>query len=365
METVAICTPQFEHLLPKNKYYELELFNNKISFGLIETPTSEGLLYDSIENTVLIEKKAFSCNFRDRSLLLKFNEKCRDTISKHYFMPFGSEFVGKVINVGKNVKKLKIGDRVIPDATYPFKNNLDYGGIPTNAASQRFQKFHVNEVVKIPDNISDEVAASMTISGQTVFSMVRKLGLNKNSKVLVTAASSSTSLLAIQALVNCDYDVYALTTNRHFLDLSKNWKIKRIYTQDDRTNLNSLAASIGGFDAILDPFCDIYFPKVFHLLGYDGKYITCGLYNQHSAFNFKDDSKTSINDVLLKCMAKNIEIIGNCLGSLSDIETAIKEISLGKCKIIIDSVYSANNVDSFIKRSFNSPERLGKVVYKY
>lgn len=366
METLAVCTPQFKRLLPKNKYYEFELLGQRISFGLVESEKPKNWLSMNTNDSVLVEKKAFSCGFRDRSLLLTFREECLTHNTKHYYLPFGSEFVGEIVYVGKNVKRFKVGDRVIPNGSYPAETDANQGGLPTNFASQRFQTFNESQLVSVPDTISDEVAASITISGHTVFAMIRKLQLLKGSKVLVTAATSNTSLFAIKVLVENGYDIYALSTNKHFLDNTAGWNIKRIYAPDRVAEIvKNIARSIGGFDAVIDPFFDIYFPKVFDSLKQGGKYITCGLYNQHAAFNFQDNNKMRINGILLKSMVNNISIIGNCLGSLHDLENALAEISSGKYPIVIDSVYGPNEMEKFIERTFMQSERFGKVIYKY
>jgi len=62
---------------------------------------------------------------------------------------------------------------------------------------------------------------------------------------------------------------------------------------------------------------------------------------------------------------KNIQIIGNCVGLARDLKDAIRDYQSGALKVIIDSVYTGTQVGAFLERTFNSPDRFGKVVYLY
>jgi hypothetical protein len=33
---------------------------------------------------------------------------------------------------------------------------------------------------------------------------------------------------------------------------------------------------IGTFDAVIDPFFDVYLPRITELMNFDAKYVTCG-----------------------------------------------------------------------------------------
>src|SRR5690606_34241348 len=198
-------------------YFEFEMSDTVIPIGLLDVDQS---LEKVPENGVLLEVNAFSCNYRDKSILIHSNDKCRNqSVSGHlFYYPIGSEFVGKVVEIGNKVKNLRIGDRVIPDGAYPLKADGTFGGLPTNCASQRIQLLSQAYLKKIPDTMSDEVAASFTIAGQTVYSMLRKLELEAGQNVLVTAATSNTSLAMISALRKYNVNVYACSTSDVNLD---------------------------------------------------------------------------------------------------------------------------------------------------
>jgi D-arabinose 1-dehydrogenase-like Zn-dependent alcohol dehydrogenase len=99
----------------------------------------------------------------------------------------------------------------------------------------------------------------------------------------------------------------------------------------------------------------------------NSRYISCGYYDQLNLAQlgeFKYVGK-SINELMAECIIKNISIIGNCLGHKSHLEQAIEEYQKGNFNIPIDSVITGNDIAYFFDRTFNDPDRIGKVVYKY
>jgi hypothetical protein len=61
-------------------------------------------------NSILVKKIAFSCNFRDRPLITFVNQKVIEGQSNGdlFYSHFGSEFVGEIIQIGQDVKEFKI-----------------------------------------------------------------------------------------------------------------------------------------------------------------------------------------------------------------------------------------------------------------
>lgn len=351
--------------------------NEEVNTGLIEEEDLKLEDCDDPENKVLVKKKAFSCNYRDKAVLLRSDRFIKEEaeLGELNFTYLGSEFVGEVIAIGSNIKDFKVGDKVIPNISYPSYEEDYRPGVPTNYASSRIEDFKSNKLIKIPKDfdISDEVLAAFPIAGFTTYSMIRKV-VKPNSKVLVTAGSSNTSLAAISALNKHPVEVYVMTSNTDKIDFFKKMGVKDVlivnhklenYAEDE--TLRNKVEEIGGFDAAIDPFFDIYLPRVIDFLKTDAKYVTCGLYNQYPEF---DDGRyeykgNSFNNILIKSMIKNISIIGNCIGLKEDGLEALEDLKNGTLDIFIDSVFSSGEENLFLDRTFNARDRIGKVVYKY
>jgi len=353
------------------------LDKSNISIGIVDQPIPD---FNTLErnNFVLVKKDAFSLNYRDRAIINYFWQVIfqTSTVDKPILCPVGSDFVGRIINVGSNVKDLKIGDRVIPIAQYPesLSPNLK-PGLPTNYASKRFEVFHKDYLLKIQNDIPDEVAASLTVAGHTVYSMVENAKLSKGKNVLITALKSNTSLALLAALGESGCNIFGITSSHKFNETFKKLGVTEIinYRELPQNSINEIQQiedilkKINGFDVVFDPFADLHLSKVVDCMNYNSKYITCGSWvaqNRSGQPGITDNEKMD-DKILPYLILKNIHIIGNCLGHKRHLVKAIQEYLSGKFNFPIDSIITGNDIAYFFDRTFNDPERFGKVVYKY
>ena len=103
-------------------------------------------------------------------------------------LTLGIEGAGIIIEVGENVKDLTVGDRVA------------YASPPTGSYAEA-KVMPANRLVKIPDNISDEIAAAIMLKGMTVEYLVRRTyNVKAGQTVLFHAAAGGVGLIACQWL---------------------------------------------------------------------------------------------------------------------------------------------------------------------
>ena len=104
-------------------------------------------------------------------------------------LPFciGLEAAGEIIEVGSSVKEFKVGDRV----AYSFS--------PPLGAYCEIRDFESDKLIKLPDFISNDEAASILLQGMTVEYLFERLyKLKKNEKFLFHAAAGGVGLIACQ-----------------------------------------------------------------------------------------------------------------------------------------------------------------------
>lgn len=360
METVIISTPKIKEIISQGNLESFELDGEKVNIGLFDIPDTN---FDNYFNprSVLVRVNAFSCNFRDRSLMHSFNETCKN-YTKIIYSPIGSEFAGVVEKVGADVKALKVGDRVMANNSYPFKASGKFGGVLTNFASQRLHMFNEDELIRVPDIMSDEEAAAFSLSAQTAYSMVRKANIQKGDTVFVTSLSSNTSLAIIEALKKYDVNIYATSTQEKVLGKFKNkMGINIVF------NLHTMQKELSKFpqiDVVFDPFVDINMNRLSSFLNYGARYVFCGFYQQSNKFNCTSCSNMNILNLYSLCIKKNVSVIGNCLGVSEDLNSAINDYCAGIYHVHIDSIFSGKNIINFFTRTFKE-KHIGKVIYKY
>lgn len=320
---------------------------------------------------VQVQVRAFSCNYRDKTLILKM--ATRGPSDRFYVI--GSEFVGQVVAVGEDVSRVSVGQRVIGDNCYPDLRPSGWArGVPTNNASREFLVLREEKVFPVPDSMSDAVAAAFSIGAQTAYSMVRKADPGPGRHVLVTAAGSNTSLFAIAALRSRGVHVYATTTSaRHenrlnALGLTQLFRVDRAGgTFADVPDIREVARRLDGFDAVIDPFYDLHLPRVVPVMAFGARYVTCGLYDQHLQLlpSARPSAPPDYRQCLELALLKNISLVGNCAGVTRDLEDAVRDLTAGAFEVLVDSVHRDDQAGAFLERTYAASDRLGKVVYAY
>jgi NADPH:quinone reductase-like Zn-dependent oxidoreductase len=226
--------------------------------------------------------------------------------------------------------------------------------------------------------MSDAEAAGFSIGGQTTFSMVRKLALAPGVAVLVTGGRSNTTLFAIHALRAQAFDppaeIYISTTSGHSEQALRKLGVADVIRIDparpsfiEDPVVQRVMRDRGGFDAVIDPFYDIHLAPAVAVLKPGGRYTTCGLYNQtgHLVPNRRRAEPPPVAGTMSRIMFNNLQIIGNCLGFTADLEGALAAYAAGRFPVVVDSVFSDGDAAGFLDRTYNAPERFGKVIYLY
>ena len=98
----------------------------------------------------------------------------------------GLEAAGEIIELGSNVKDFTIGDRVC------------YASVPLGAYCD-IRDYPASKIVKLPDEISTDIAASIFLKGMTVEYLFERLyRIKKDEFFLFHAAAGGVGLIASQ-----------------------------------------------------------------------------------------------------------------------------------------------------------------------
>lgn len=336
-----------------------------ILFGTVEleqpffdTENSKNLEY------VLVRVTAFSCNYRDKALLIENYNSIKD--SDRLFVPFGSEFSANIVAVGRDVHEFKDGDSVMSNCSYPDSGKQGIlPGVATNFASLGWLRLHKKKIIKVPKSLGDREAACFSLGSQTASGMIRRSGILTNGgNPLVLSARSNTSLFIIQQLLSYGITPLCLSTSEW-----SDEEIQKIYPS--RVELVSNAMNSSSNDIVkqkithvFDPFFDMNIGYALYYLQTGGTYVTCGLRDQHPLLSSDTPSNAEpvVRGALAMSIAKNVSILGNCLGSKEDLETAIQLQNRTGTSIIMDQEYQLEKGVDFVKRSFFDSSRFGKCV---
>lgn len=199
----------------------------------IEQPTPKS-------NELLIEICASAVNSADWRLRKgePFAVRLFFGFSRPKYPVLGGVFSGKVVAVGKKVRKFKIGDEV-------FGSTALEHGFGTYAA---FKTLSEDAPIALkPNNISHEEAAAIPFGGTTALHFLKKANIQKGQKVLINGASGAVGTAMLQLAKFYGAEVTAMCSASN-MDLVKSLGADAVvdYTKTDLSGIKTQ------FDMIID-----------------------------------------------------------------------------------------------------------------
>ena len=209
-----------------------------------------------LENEVLIEMHATSINPID----WKIREgHLKDAMPWKFPIVLGWDAAGVVKDIGGKASSFKKGDRVFArPQTTPNGTYSEYIAVPEDL------------VVKIPENISFEEAASIPLAGMTAWQALVDHGhIKQGDKVLIHAGAGGVGSLAIQLAKNLGAYVATTGSNKN-IELLKSLGADKVinYEESDFSN------EIKDYDLVFDTMGGEVQEKSYKVLRNGGKLVT-------------------------------------------------------------------------------------------
>ena len=211
---------------------------------------------------VLVDMKATAVNFPD---LLVIEGKYQ-IIPPHPFVP-GKEGAGVVAAVGEGVEGLSPGDRVMVQVewgTYADKLVLP-----------------ADHCFPVPDAMSFEEAAAIGIAYQTAhFALVARAAVKKGERVLVTAATGSVGIAAMQLARAYGCTVLAGVTTMSKADVARENGADHIVdltAENLRDSIrNQVKEACGAVDVVVESVGGAVFDGAIRALDFNGRAVVVG-----------------------------------------------------------------------------------------
>jgi NADPH:quinone reductase-like Zn-dependent oxidoreductase len=152
-------------------------------------------------NEVVVKFHAASLNYRD----LMFVKGTYNPKAKLPAVPF-SDAAGEVVAVGENVTRWKVGDRVCPIFTQGWiegepsmqKNRATLGAGALDGVLREYGAFNENGLVKIPEHLSFDEAATLPCAAVTVWNALVISGKLKAGDTVLALGTGGVSIFALQ-----------------------------------------------------------------------------------------------------------------------------------------------------------------------
>jgi NADPH:quinone reductase-like Zn-dependent oxidoreductase len=174
----------------------------------------------------------------------------------------GTEVAGEIEGVGKDVKELKVGDKVFGSAGMGFGANAEYICLPEKPGEME------GGVVIKPANMTYEEAATVPFGGRDALHFLRKGDIQSGQKILINGAGGSIGTFAIQLAKNYGAEVTAVDSTGK-LDMLRSLGADHVadYTQEDFTKNGEI------YDVIFDVIGKISFSRTEKSIKQNGTYL--------------------------------------------------------------------------------------------
>lgn len=131
------------------------------------------------------------------SFFMKLKRPSKWFESKKSLFPrgVGRDFSGVILEIGSNVSKFSVGDKVFGTIINPPGLGTRKGALTTELCVKE------SEICAKPENISFKMASTMGVASLTVGGAFRKINLQSNDVVVISAASGGIGSIAVQFAV--------------------------------------------------------------------------------------------------------------------------------------------------------------------
>ncbi|PYT00258.1 MAG: NAD(P)-dependent alcohol dehydrogenase [Acidobacteria bacterium] len=307
---------------------------------------------------VLVKFRAASLNYRDLMIV-------RGTYNPRLKMPAVplSDGAGEIVTVGDAVTKWKVGDRVMPifaqhwiygDSTEQTRRSSLGGGAQTDGVLREFGSFDQEGLVRVPDHLSFEEAATLPCAALTAWHALAVSGKIKAGDDVLTLGTGGVSIFALQFAKIFGARVISTTGNDE--------KIEKLHGlgADDVINYRSRE----DWDMAVHELTDK--KGVDHVVEVGGsgtlaKSIAAVRMGGHVAMIGALTGAGNFDPVSV--FMKSVRLQGIFTGPRTMFEDMLKAIDVSKLEPVIDTVFDFANARDAIKY-MESGAHFGKVVIK-
>jgi len=244
----------------------------------------------------------------------------------------GAEAAGIIKEIGSNVKEFKVGDKI------------SYAGMPLGAYSSH-RNYPTKNLVKVPNNIDLEIAATLMTKGLTTFYLLHKTyPVKAGETVLFHAAAGGVGQIFGQWAKSLGVKVIGTVGNDEKIGIAKKNGYDEVinYSKEDFAKKILDITNGKGLSVVFDGVGKSTFEKSLECLKVRGTMVSFG--NASGAL--------SPIDVPKMLQPKGLYFVrpsmGQYLGTSKELEEASKmlfeKISLGKIKINIFKKYKLSDV---------------------
>eukprot|EP00747_Dinoflagellata_sp_TGD_P094921 gnl/TRDRNA2_/TRDRNA2_166286_c0_seq1.p1 gnl/TRDRNA2_/TRDRNA2_166286_c0~~gnl/TRDRNA2_/TRDRNA2_166286_c0_seq1.p1 ORF type:complete len:354 (-),score=59.93 gnl/TRDRNA2_/TRDRNA2_166286_c0_seq1:216-1277(-) len=169
-----------------------------------------------------------------------------------------SDGVGRVAEVGKEVTRVAVGDRVCPIFTQNWLSEsqsagtwpLGSPGLPGTACQKML--LHEDNVVKVPEHLTDAEASTLPCAGVTAWNGLITEGRAQPGETLLVQGTGGVSIFGLQFAHAMGMKVICTSSSNEKLDRARGLGANNVINYKETPEWSKVAKQMGGADHILE-----------------------------------------------------------------------------------------------------------------
>jgi NADPH:quinone reductase-like Zn-dependent oxidoreductase len=309
-------------------------------------------------NEVVVRFHAASLNFRD----LMFVKGVYNPRAKLPAIPL-SDGAGEVVEIGSDVSQWKTSDRVCPIFNQSWlegrpslrKNRATLGAGDLDGVAREYGAFNENGLVRIPEHLSFEEAATLPCAGVTAWNALVESGRLRAGDTVLTLGTGGVSVFALQfskmhgaAVIATSSSVEKLNRAR---ELGANETINYRLTPDWDKEVSRLTNNIG-VDHVVEVGGTGTLSKSVNSTSVGGHVALIGVLASGGDFDPR------------RILMKGVRLQGIFVGSRQMFEDMNSAIEVNRMRPVISRIFAFEELAEALKY-METGSHFGKIVIKY
>lgn len=295
------------------------------------------------EDEVILKVGAASLNYHD-----VFTRNGMPGIKVPMPMIMGLDFAGEIVGVGSRVSDWRVGDRVMVDPS----DRKTFGGVLGEARHGGLAEFCAvpdHHLVRLPDDVGYDVAASLPVAYGTALRMMMTIGkIQQGERVLILGASGGVGTCCVQLAKLVGAEVIACASSHdkleklatlgadHVVDYKQQDFMKWVFEKFGKPQRRKYE---NGVDVVVNFTGGDTWVKSLRTLHRGGRVLTCGA---TAGYDPKED--------LRFIWTYELTVQGSNGWSREDLHTLIDLVQSKRLKPVIDKVYKLEDANEAFRR---------------